>query len=218
MPKSHYCEKCSSHYFYDTKVTKSVFIEDNKIKGVYLTYSTCPSCGTLYYRLLGEVAGGFVVLQDVSAADRNKAAPAEVPFPIGSDYAEAAAVLSISPKASAALSRRCLQHMLRERGYEHRNLVTQIEAVLAEVDPARAVPDTLRIALDAIRNFGNFSAHPMTDQTSLQVVDVEVGEAEWCLEILEECFECFYVRPARVEERKRALNDKLATVGKPPAK
>lgn len=42
-------------------------------------------------------------------------APTEVDDHIAKDYNEACAVFSLSPKASAALSRRCLQHILREK-------------------------------------------------------------------------------------------------------
>src|SRR5438552_5594302 len=40
---------------------------------------------------------------------------AEVPDPYRSDFLEASKVLSDSPKASAALSRRCLQSILRDK-------------------------------------------------------------------------------------------------------
>ncbi len=43
--------------------------------------------------------------------------PIEVPGDIASDYIEACNVLPISPKASAALARRCLQAMLHSNGY-----------------------------------------------------------------------------------------------------
>lgn len=218
MAKSHYCSICSSHYFYDERSTNTVGILDNKIRELVVTYTTCPGCGTLYYKLIGNRGGAYYVLHDSSSDRANDQAPIEVPAAIAADYNEAQAVLDLSPKASAALARRCLQHLLRERGYQQHDLVKQVEAVLAEVDPVKSVPDTLRVALDAVRNFGNFSAHPLTDKTTLQVIDVEAGEAEWCLEILTECFECFYVRPARAAERKAALNQKLANAGKPPAK
>lgn len=91
-------------------------------------------------------------------------------------------------------------------------------ALLKEADPQKAIPGALRDTIDAIRNFGNFGAHPMTDVTSLQVIDVEPEEAEWCLEILEAMFEHFYVAPAAAKARKDALNAKLKAVGKPPAK
>ena len=221
MPHSNFCSKCDSHYFYDEKVTQQVGVDDNKrIKSVALRYSTCPGCGALHYKLIGFSSGGgtYFMLHESSGEGEIPVAPPEVPVPIARDYNEAQAVLDISPKASAALARRCLQHLLRERGYQQHDLVKQVEAVLSEDDPTKAVPDTLRVALDAVRNFGNFSAHPLTDKTTLQIIDVEAGEAEWCLEILIECFECFYLRPARAAERKAALNLKLANAGKPPAK
>jgi hypothetical protein len=144
--------------------------------------------------------------------------PAETPSEIREDYEEAGRVLPISHKASAALSRRCLQAILRGQGYAQRDLAKQIDAVLNEPDPAKAIPSALRETVDAIRNFGNFSAHPITDQTTLQVIEVEPGEAEWCLDILEEMFDHYYVKPAQAAARKAALNVKLAAAGKPLSK
>jgi hypothetical protein len=144
--------------------------------------------------------------------------PHEVPANIRQDYEEAWSVLPTSNKASAALSRRCLQAVLREKGYAHRDLAKQIDALLNEPDPAKAIPTAVRHAVDAIRNFGNFSAHPITDQTTLQILEVEPGEAEWCLEILDEMFDHYYVKPAQVLARKAALDAKLAAAGKPPSK
>jgi hypothetical protein len=90
--------------------------------------------------------------------------------------------------------------------------------LLNEADASKAIPSTLRVTVDGIRNFGNFSAHPITDVTSLQIIDVEPHEAEWCLEILEEMFQHFYVRPAEAAARKAALDAKLKSAGKPPSK
>lgn len=90
--------------------------------------------------------------------------------------------------------------------------------LLAETDATKAIPQSLRTVVDGIRNFGNFSAHPITDVTGLQIIDVEPEEAEWCLEVLEECFDHFYVRPAKAAARKAALDAKLAQAGKPPSK
>jgi Domain of unknown function (DUF4145) len=115
---------------------------------------------------------------------------------IANDYIEACDVLPISAKASAALARRCLQNVLRAHGYTARDLASEIDSLLNESDVRKAIPSTLRMTVDAIRNFGNFSAHPITDVTSLQIIDVEPGEAEWCLEVLEALFDHFYVGPA----------------------
>jgi hypothetical protein len=56
------------------------------------------------------------------------------------------------------------------------------------------------------------------DKTALQIIEVEPHEADWCLEILEECFEHFYVGPAAARARMTALNEKLTAAGKSPSK
>jgi hypothetical protein len=144
--------------------------------------------------------------------------PTDVPPKIAKDYVEACNVLPISAKASAALSRRCLQNMLHAHGYKARDLAKEIDLLLNEADLRKALPHKLRETVDAIRNFGNFSAHPIDDKTTLQVIDVEPHEAEWCLETIEDLFEHFYVGPAAAKAKKAALNAKLAASGKPPAK
>jgi uncharacterized protein DUF4145 len=142
----------------------------------------------------------------------------EVPAEITNDYVEACNVLSISPKASAALSRRCLQNILHAFGYKARDLAKEIDLLLDEPDPKKAIPQRLRDTIDAIRNFGNFGAHPINDKTALQIIEVDDHEAEWCLNILEECFEHFYVGPAAARARKVDLDKKLGAAGKPPSK
>ena len=118
-----------------------------------------------------------------------------VPASFKADYMEACNVLDISPKASAALSRRVVQGILQDQGYESSNLARQIDQVLAESDPDKVLSHHIRVTVDAVRNFGNFAAHPITEVTSLQVVDVEPEEAEWCLEIVEALFDHYYVTP-----------------------
>jgi hypothetical protein len=147
-------------------------------------------------------------------ASRGPVSP-EVPKDIAKDYIEACNVLPISENASAALSRRCLQNILHRAGYNGNNLWTEINLLLNETDPKKIVPLRLHDTIDAIRRFGNFGAHPIDDKTALQIIDVEAHEAEWCLEILEECFEHFYVGPAAVRARKLALDAKV-NAGKPP--
>lgn len=147
-----------------------------------------------------------------------KPAPLEVPPSVAEDFNEANLILGISPKASAALSRRCLQAILSAQGHNSKNLVDQIDAALSESDASKALPPSIKDNLDAIRNFGNFSAHPITDKTTLQVVAVEEGEAEWCIEILMDLFDHFYVGPAKAAIRRASLAKKLSNAGKPPMK
>jgi hypothetical protein len=144
--------------------------------------------------------------------------PREIPQEIKEDYEEACAVLPISSKASAALARRCLQAILRGQGYSQRDLAQQIDALLNEQNPVKAIPTALRATVDVIRNFGNFSAHHINDQTTLQVIPVDLGEAEWCLDILDEMFDHYYVKPEQVKARKAELDAKLAAAGKPLSK
>jgi hypothetical protein len=69
--------------------------------------------------------------------------------------------------------------------------------------------------LDAIRNVGNFAAHPQKSQSTGEILPVEPHEAEWGLDLLEELFDHYFVKPKRAQERKDALNKKLAAAGKP---
>src|ERR1700744_413547 len=108
--------------------------------------------------------------------------------------------------------------MLRNNGYKARDLANEIERLLGETDPMKARPRKLRETVDAIRNFGNFAAHPSEDKATLEIIDIEPHEAEWCLETIEELFEHFYVGPALAAAKRSALNEKLASGGKPPAK
>jgi len=139
--------------------------------------------------------------------------PPEVPSDITKDFTEAALVLPLSAQASAALSRRCLQHLLKKYGgAKKKDLADQIQEVIV----SNQLPSSLSSQLDAIRNIGNFAAHPQKSTSSGEILSVEPQEAEWNLDVLEELFDHFFVKPAKAEQRKIELNKKLAAVGKPP--
>jgi hypothetical protein len=139
----------------------------------------------------------------------------DVPQDFAADYSEACLVLQDSPKASAALSRRCLQHTLREKaGVKHGELANEIQQV---IDSGK-LPSHLSESLDAIRNIGNFAAHPIKSKSTGEIVDVELGEAEWNLDVLESIFDFYFVQPELLKRKKAALDKKLADAGKPPMK
>jgi hypothetical protein len=50
------------------------------------------------------------------------------------------------------------------------------------------------------------------------VVEVEPGEAEWLLDVLEELMKHYFVVPAERKRKRNALNSKLADTNKPPLK
>ena len=98
----------------------------------------------------------------------------EVPPEIVEDYKEACLVLSDSPKASAALSRRCLQNLLRTAaGVKHGDLNSEIQQVL----DAGKLPAQIAEDIDAVRHIGNFAAHPNKSNSTGEVVPVEPQEA-----------------------------------------
>jgi hypothetical protein len=143
---------------------------------------------------------------------RRRIAP-EVPDPYRQDFLEAFAVLADSAKASAALSRRCLQAILKDHlGATKKDLYDQIEEVLA---PGK-LPSHIDDGLHAIRNIGNIAAHSMKSTTTGTIVDVAPGEAEWNLEVIEMLFDFCFVQPANAAKRKADLNEKLKDLNKPP--
>jgi len=136
--------------------------------------------------------------------------PAEVPPTIAKDFIEASQVLPLSANASAALSRRCLQAVLRDAAkVKPQTLEKEIDEVVA----GGLLPTAVAADLDAVRVVGNFGAHPGKGS---EVIDAEPHEAEWNLDVLDELFEEFYVKPARSAERRAALNKKLSDAGKQP--
>lgn len=139
--------------------------------------------------------------------------PSEVPEHVATDYNESVAVLGISPKASAALSRRCLQVILKEAGKaKARDLAEQIMEVLPTL-PSHVAED-----LDAVRNIGNFAAHQQKSTSTGVILDVEPHEAEWNLEVLEALFDFYYVQPELAKKRRASLSEKVQAAGKPPLK
>lgn len=171
----------------------------------------CPACDTPIVKLLQD---GPEKIDYGMVFPRHSVRPLaalEVPDELAKDFNEAGVVLVDSPKASAALSRRCLQALLRFQGFEQRDLVKAIEAVLER----GGLPSWLAESLDAVRNIGNFAAHPVKNTNSGEIVEVEEHEAEWNLDVLEGLFDFYYVQPARNAARKVALNAKLAAAGKP---
>lgn len=182
----------------------------------------CPECGKLILLLAcGERSGPGWELDksseeiiQVYPTDLNRTpAPSEVPDAIAKDYREACLVLRYSPQASAALSRRCLQHILSDAGQtKARDLVKQIE----EVVELGRLPSHVTESLDAVRILGNMAAHPTKSKHTGEIVPVEPGEAEWNLDVIESLFDYYYVQPAALQKKREALNAKLQQAGKQP--
>jgi len=55
-------------------------------------------------------------------------------------------------------------------------------------------------------------------ESSGEIVDVEPGEAEWSLNVIESLFDYYFVQPAVLQKKKEALNKKLKDAGRPEMK
>jgi len=125
-----------------------------------------------------------------------KPQPEYIPEAIREDYYEACRIRELSPKASAALARRCLQGMIRDFwGIQKGRLIDEIEELNSHVDA------TTWGAIDAVRKVGNIGAH-MEKDVNL-IIDVEPGEAEKILGLIELLFKEWYV--ARQEREDRVI-------------
>lgn len=192
------------------------FGDSNRLK---LYVVKCPFClnivvsKQIFHR---NTSGGYKQLDEgiiMPLSTGRAPVPKEVPDNIANDYTEACLVFPFSAKASAALARRCLQSILTEEANTNsKNLSGQIDEVLDDL------PTYISKSLDAIREIGNFAAHQQKSTETGLILDVEPGEAEWTLDILELLFDHYYVSPAKEEIRRNKFSEKLEESGRNPLK
>jgi len=126
-------------------------------------------------------------------------------------YDEAANAIAHSPRASAILSRACLEAVLTAMGYKG-NLQSKINSAMWEENPRLALSSALRQSLPIIRFIGNCAAHSSTRSTS-RLSSIEEEEAEWCLEILTRLLQEHYDDSEFSETRVMAYVGQLAMRG-----
>lgn len=185
----------------------------------HIKHCKCPSCQKRIFILFQrKIPGTQVSISDrffsamvYPSGTSRSPVPPEVPQDIASDYSEACMVLSISPKASAALSRRCLQHLLRNAAnVPAGDLYNEIQDAISN----SRMPSYLADQVDQIRKIGNMSAHPMKSKQTGMIVEVEPHEAEWTLDVLELLFDFYYVQPAIAKAKAAQLVAKVADAKK----
>lgn len=177
-----------------------------------MDYMACPECERAIITVHRQDRSGPKMFAAFPNRGASRPLPAEVAEPYVADFAEAVDVLAVSPKASAALTRRSLQSLLVNMGgaAPKADLAKQIDEV------AEKLPSHLADDLHAVRHIGNFAAHEQKSKATGEILDVEPGEAEWNLEVLEGLFDFYFVQPAKSAARKAALNTRLSAAGKPP--
>lgn len=195
------------------------------LRSWYVDAWECPRCNEVHVTLLEEryvshhshglqhhdEAKGIEKIVYPAHAGR-KPPPDEVPASFAQDYREAASIIDLSPQASAALSRRLLQTLLRGPGEVHGgDLNQEIKSAVAN-----GMPGYLARDLHYVRQVGNFAAHPIKDKQTGLILPVEPAEAEHLLDVIELLFDFYFVTPAKGAEKRARMNEKLKAAGKPP--
>ena len=222
------CPHCSTAVKYEWDYTNSFQRNEDNTYGCEIAYSTCPNCTEpIVFLRKGKLEKSdhnysFYVKEDEIDIEKmiypnksNFKNSDDIPNSYLEDYEEGLKVLSVSPKASAALSCRLLQNILREEfKIKEKTLAQEIQKFI-ELD---GIPSHLTDAVDAVRNIGNFAAHPTKNKNTGEIVPVESGEAEWLIEVIEALFDFTFIQPIKLEKRRKELNIKLSEVGKPEMK
>lgn len=130
-----------------------------------------------------------------------KVYPDYVPEAIRNDYQEACLIRDASPKASATLSRRCLQGMIRNfwKVKGKGSLKEEIEAIKDKVEP-----ETWE-AIDSVRGVGNIGAH--MEQDINVIIDVDPDEAGRLLWLIELLMKDWYINRHEREQGLKALKE-----------
>lgn len=172
-----YFNKGFPHYEKDTSYETTAIFNINM-------YS-CPTCKKVSFIANGEklLANITIPLFPNSLA---KQFPDYIPKAIREDYEEAYSILNLSPKASATLSRRCLQSMIRDfYKITKSRLIDEINAL------KNIIPATQWKAIDSLRSIGNIGAHMGKDVNV--IIDVDPDEAQKLLKLIELLIDKWYI-------------------------
>jgi hypothetical protein len=118
---------------------------------------------------------------------------AEVPEPFRNDYLEAAALLDLSPRMSAVLSRSILADLM-EKYLDLTDFGLNERINKFRTDSQQ--PQRLRDGAHHFREIGDFGSHTQRNDQD-QIIPVDRGDAEWMLGYLDRFLEYYVVSPER---------------------
>ena len=193
------------------------FNDDNKDGdlGLKTVIITCPNDDCKEYIISGTLHGAYwhggnrihsEVLTEWSMKPNSlaKQFPSYIPQAIISDYEEACLIRDLSAKASATLSRRCLQGIIRDFwDIKKGRLVDEINAIKEKVDPITWQ------AIDSVRSIGNIGAHMEKDINLM--IDVDPQEAQLLIGLIEILIKDWYISR---QERQKHLESIISVAGK----
>jgi len=194
-----YCNRdatiTDSNYSYDSHSFNHNNINGNLI--LFTSVTVCPNDECKEYIIFARLhkqfySGGWetetvpLITWQMKPNSSAKPFPEYIPQPIISDYNEACLIRDLSPKASATLSRRCLQGIIRDYfGVVEKRLIDEINAIKDKMDPLTWE------AIDAVRKIGNIGAH-MEKDIDL-IIDVEPTEAQLLIGLIEILLKDLYI-------------------------
>lgn len=204
--KCPFCEtvfNLQKHITYNfVEISKTnIFIDYTNLLDLRLELFECPMCEK-YSVVINFLSPKFEGKPSTMVFPDSKAKkfPDYVPEQIRNDYTEAFKILDLSPKASATLSRRCIQGMIHDEWeIKEENLYKEIDALKGKIDPQ------IFEAIHALRQLGNIGAH-MEKDINL-IVDIEPNEAEKLIKLVELLIKDWYIDPHNNEELFKEIVD-----------
>lgn len=138
--------------------------------------------------------GKHIRTWDLVPQSRARSFPVTLPAHILQDYREACLIAELSPKASAALSRRCLSSMLRDFWQvQPGRLGDEFRQIKGPADPLTWD------AIESVRKSGRIES--LLESEGAEVLDTDPGDANLLIGLIETLIQDWYV--AREERRKR---------------
>ncbi len=209
-----FCNQVATITDSNTSYGSHTFDEANKDGdlGIKTEVVVCPNPSCREYMIVASLhkhkfnGSSWTLLKDpieiwqLRPKSLSKPFPEYIPKPILDDYKEACLIVNDSPKASATLSRRCLQGIIRDFWKITKpKLFDAIKELEVKIDPS-----TWR-AIDGVRSVGNIGAH-MEKDIDL-IVDVDPEEAKTLIGLIEFLLKDWYVLRHDREEHMQKVID-----------
>lgn len=170
-------------------------------RAIEFLFFKCPNCLEISIYAKGWAVGLKDLFVNIYPCFQCEHYPDYVPEAIRVDYEEACAISGLSPKASATLSRRCLQGMIRDFwGIKKNNLSEAINELKDKI------PADLWQAIDSLRKIGNIGAH-MEKDINL-IVDIDPEEAKKLIALIELLMKEWYIN----KHQREALFDDILSI------
>lgn len=209
-----YCNQPATITNYSTSFDDHQFNQDNKDGSLVIRTEivVCPNPKCREYKITAGLykttftGSAWIVSKEpmeewqLRPKSLAKPFPAYIPQAILDDYKEACLIVNDSPKASATLSRRCLQGIIRDFWKIIKpRLIDEIKELEGKIDGS-----TWR-AIDGVRSVGNIGAHMESDINL--IVDVDPDEAQALIGLIEFLLKDWYVADHDRKEHMQKVID-----------